>query len=53
VVYDGSHVLGLIAGASSRSRFREGAELLWDLLHKSLFGPQGGIIVGKKDVEAE
>src|SRR2546427_494325 len=53
VVYDGSHVLGLIAGGEFQRPLQEGAELLLGSTHKSLFGPQGGIIVGKKDVEAE
>src|SRR5207244_13570412 len=53
VVYDGSHVLGLIAGGEFQRPLQEGAELLLGSTHKSLFGPQGGIIVGKKEVEAE
>ena len=53
VVYDGSHVLGLIAAGEFQRPLQEGAELLLGSTHKSLFGPQGGIIVGKKEVEAE
>jgi len=53
MVYDGSHVLGLIAGGEFQRPLQEGAELLLGSTHKSLFGPQGGIIVGKKEVEAE
>src|SRR5437879_13347386 len=53
MVYDGSHVLGLISGGEFQRPLQEGAELLLGSTHKSLFGPQGGIIVGKKEVEAE
>lgn len=53
VVFDGSHVLGLIAGGEFQKPLEEGAELLLGSTHKSLFGPQGGIIVGKSGVESE
>jgi glycine hydroxymethyltransferase len=47
VVYDGSHVLGLIAGGQFQDPLREGADLLIGSTHKSFFGPQGGIILSK------
>jgi len=50
IVYDGSHVLGLIAGGSFQKPFTEGADVLLGSTHKSFFGPQGGIILGNKDV---
>lgn len=53
VAFDGSHVLGLIAGGEFQKPLEEGAELLLGSTHKSLFGPQGGIIVGKGRAEAE
>jgi glycine hydroxymethyltransferase len=53
VAFDGSHVLGLIAGGEFQKPLEEGAELLLGSTHKSLFGPQGGIIVGKSGSEAE
>src|SRR3989442_7063006 len=53
LVYDGSHVLGLIAGGEFQRPLQEGAELLLGSTHKSLFGPQAGIIVGKPEVEEE
>jgi glycine hydroxymethyltransferase len=53
VAYDGSHVLGLIAGGEFQRPLEEGAELLLGSTHKSLFGPQGGIIVGKSGAESE
>jgi glycine hydroxymethyltransferase len=51
IVYDGSHVLGLIAGGSFQKPFTEGADLLLGSTHKSFFGPQGGIILGTRDVQ--
>lgn len=45
VVFDGSHVLGLIAGGQFQDPLREGAEVLIGSTHKSFFGPQGGIIL--------
>src|SRR5438445_10385326 len=51
VVYDGSHVLGLIAGGEFQRPLQEGAELLLGSTHKSLFGLEVGVIVLKKEVE--
>jgi glycine hydroxymethyltransferase len=45
LVYDGSHVLGLIAGKAFPNALREGAEVLLGSTHKSLPGPQGGILL--------
>ncbi len=45
VVFDGSHVLGLIAGGEFQDPLREGADVLLGSTHKTLFGPQGGIIL--------
>ena len=49
VGFDGSHVLGLIAGGQFQDPIREGAQLLFGSTHKSLFGPQGGIILANED----
>jgi len=46
--YDGSHVLGLIAGKTFQDPLREGASLLFGSTHKSFFGPQGGILLADK-----
>ncbi len=46
--YDGSHVLGLIAGKTFQQPLKEGACILYGSTHKSFFGPQGGIIVADK-----
>ena len=44
-IYDGSHVLGLIAGHQFQDPLREGCDLLLGSTHKSFFGPQGGLIL--------
>lgn len=49
VGYDGSHVLGLIAGKEFQLPFKEGVNILVGSTHKSLFGPQGGIILADKE----
>jgi len=45
LAYDGSHVLGLIAGDEFQRPLKEGADILYGSTHKSFFGPQGGLIV--------
>ncbi|MEW5747419.1 MAG: serine hydroxymethyltransferase [Candidatus Thermoplasmatota archaeon] len=45
LAYDGSHVMGLIAGGEFQRPLKEGADLLYGSTHKSLFGPQGGMIL--------
>lgn len=42
IVYDGSHVLGLIAGEVFQDSLREGAQILLGSTHKTFPGPQGG-----------
>jgi glycine hydroxymethyltransferase len=49
VGFDGSHVLGLIAGKHFQDPLREGANALFGSTHKSFFGPQGGIILANKE----
>lgn len=45
LVYDGSHVMGLIAGQAFQDPLAEGADVLLGSTHKSFFGPQGGIVL--------
>ncbi len=45
IIFDGSHVLGLIAGHQFQDPLREGADALLGSTHKTFFGPQGGIVV--------
>jgi glycine hydroxymethyltransferase len=49
VGFDGSHVLGLIAGEQFQDPLGEGAHALFGSTHKSFFGPQGGIILADKE----
>jgi len=49
VGYDGSHVMGLIAGKTFQDPFREGADALFGSTHKSFFGPQGGMFLASKE----
>jgi len=49
VGFDGSHVMGLIAGEQFQDPLREGASALFGSTHKTLFGPQGGIILADKE----
>jgi glycine hydroxymethyltransferase len=45
LVYDGSHVLGLIACGEFQDPLREGADMLIGSTHKTLYGPQGGLVL--------
>ncbi|GKW44181.1 hypothetical protein LOZ86_09860 [Pectobacterium parvum] len=48
ISYDASHVFGLIAGKGFQSPLNEGADLIHGSTHKSLWGPQKGIIIFKR-----
>ncbi len=45
LIYDGSHVMGLIAGKTFQKDVLDYADILLGSTHKSLFGPQGGIML--------
>ncbi|MEM3577659.1 MAG: hypothetical protein QXX51_04305 [Candidatus Bathyarchaeia archaeon] len=49
VGFDGSHVMGLIAGEQFQDPLREGAHALFGSTHKTFFGPQGGIILADRE----
>lgn len=49
VGFDGSHVMGLIGGGQFQDPLREGAYALFGSTHKTLFGPQGGMILADKE----
>jgi glycine hydroxymethyltransferase len=49
VGFDGSHVMGLIAGDQFQDPLKEGACALFGSTHKSFFGPQGGIILADEE----
>ena len=52
VMYDGAHVLGLIAGGQFQDPLKEGADLLVGSTHKTFPGPQGGIILCKDELKS-
>lgn len=51
VMYDGAHVLGLIAGGKFQDPLREGADLLVGSTHKTFPGPQGGIMLTTNELK--
>lgn len=51
VWYDGAHVLGLIAGGRFQDPLREGADVMTGSTHKTLPGPQHGIMLSDSDDE--
>ena len=51
VNYDAAHVAGLIAGGKFQDPLREGADTMTMSTHKTLFGPQGGLVLGGEDHE--
>ncbi|HZL72795.1 MAG TPA: serine hydroxymethyltransferase [Planctomycetota bacterium] len=46
VIYDGAHVLGLIAGKQFQDPVSEGADILMGSTHKTFPGPQRGVLMG-------
>jgi glycine hydroxymethyltransferase len=51
VMYDGAHVLGLIAGGQFQDPLREGADVMTGSSHKTFPGPQGGFLISDSDDE--
>lgn len=45
VHYDGAHVMGLILGGRFQDPLREGAQVFSGSTHKTLPGPQGGVVL--------
>ncbi|MFP3910379.1 MAG: serine hydroxymethyltransferase [Archaeoglobaceae archaeon] len=50
VVYDGSHVLGLIAGGQFQQPMKEGADVMTGSTHKTFFGPQRAVVLSKSEL---
>ena len=50
IIYDGAHVLGLVAGKQFQDPVAEGADMVTGSTHKTFPGPQGGIILCKEDL---
>ena len=53
ILYDGAHVLGLIAGKQFQDPLHEGATWLTGSTHKTFPGPQRGVILANLDADAE
>ena len=51
MMYDGAHVLGLIAGGQFQDPLREGADIVTGSSHKTFPGPQGGFLLSNSDDE--
>ena len=49
IIYDGAHVLGLIAGKQFQDPLKEGAELITASTHKTFFGSQRGVVLSNVD----
>jgi glycine hydroxymethyltransferase len=48
LAYDGSHVMGFLAAGRFQDPLREGADLVFGSTHKTLPGPQGGLIFSNR-----
>src|SRR5438876_1653396 len=53
LLYDGAHVLGLIAGGQFQDPLHEGATWMTGSTHKTFPGPQRGVILANLDAEGE
>lgn len=53
IQYDASHVLGLIAAGCFQRPLEEGADFITSSTHKTLGGPQGGLILTNSESLAE
>lgn len=49
LAYDGSHVMGLIAGGAFQPDALDYCDVLFGSTHKTFFGPQGGIILSNDE----
>lgn len=53
IVYDASHVFGLIYNQEFQDPLKEGADLITSSTHKTFQGPQGGVIIGNNSLSEE
>lgn len=53
IVYDASHVFGLIYNQEFQDPLKEGANLITSSTHKTFQGPQGGLIIGSDNLSEE
>ena len=52
IIYDGAHVLGLIAGKRFQDPLEDGALMVSASTHKTYFGSQRGLILSNMDAES-
>ncbi|HEX9815430.1 MAG TPA: serine hydroxymethyltransferase, partial [Candidatus Thermoplasmatota archaeon] len=53
IMFDAAHVLGLIAGGKFQQPLHEGADVMTGSTHKTLPGPQGGIVLSDHKGDSE
>ncbi|EEZ92437.1 MAG: Glycine hydroxymethyltransferase [Candidatus Parvarchaeum acidiphilum ARMAN-4] len=53
LLYDGSHVMGLVAGKKFQPDALKYSDILFGSTHKTFFGPQGGIVLTNNEELAE
>lgn len=53
LIYDAAHVIGLIAGGRFQKPLVEGADVIITSTHKTLAGPQGGMVLTNDESIAE
>jgi len=53
IVYDAAHVFGLIYNKEFQKPLEEGADIITSSTHKTFQGPQGGIVIGNKNLAKE
>jgi glycine hydroxymethyltransferase len=51
IVFDGAHVLGLVAGGVFQDPLAEGAAVMTGSTHKTFFGPQRGVVLATGEDE--
>lgn len=51
IAYDSAHVFGLVYNNEFQQPLEEGADVISSSTHKTFQGPQGGIIIGRKDLD--
>jgi len=51
IAYDSAHVFGLVYNKEFQQPLEEGADIISSSTHKTFQGPQGGILIGKKDLD--
>jgi len=53
LVYDAAHVLGLIGGGQFQDPLHEGADVMTGSTHKTLPGPQGGVVLSNHKSDSD